>query len=283
MNQNKELLKELHKKPIKEKSFPHLNINSPHILNEIDILYLPSDKGFKYLLTCIDVYNSLCNAQPLKNNGMNNILKKLDDIYEKSDYLSYPNCIQADNQFNNKYFKKWCKDREINTRFSAPYNHRQQAHIERLNQTIGKKIFEYQEEKELETDKPCKKWLNVYKKTIDEINEKHLEKLDDNLKKKDEEDEEAKIEFNKKTDYLIENGSHVRLRLDHPETLQGKKLNGNFRKTDIRYRNKPLYEVVESYLFPNSPPLYKLKDLSTNKIISGKYTNERLQIIKDIS
>ena len=82
---------------------------------------------------------------------MDEIIKNLNDIYKKSKYLERPKTIQGDNQFDNKKFRDFCNgyvDGRLNTRLqkikikiSIPFRHRQQAHIERLNQTIGQMVF----------------------------------------------------------------------------------------------------------------------------------------------
>ena len=82
--ENEEDIEALYKKPIKEKIFPHAYITDKNILHMTDILYLPEDKGFKYLLVVVDCNNKLCDARPLKSLEMDEIIINLDDIYKKS-------------------------------------------------------------------------------------------------------------------------------------------------------------------------------------------------------
>lgn len=152
---NKNDLDILYKQPTKERIYPNLKVFNKNVFHEIDVLYLPysqhNQSKNNTIHIFIDVHNGLCDARPLKSNSMDEIIKNLNDIYKKSKYLERPKTIQGDNQFDNKKFRDFCNgyvDGRLNTRLqkikikiSIPYRHRQQAHIERLNQTIGQMVF----------------------------------------------------------------------------------------------------------------------------------------------
>ena len=216
----------------------------------------------------------------------NEIIENLDNIYTKSKYLERPNTIQGDNQFNNKQFRDYCNGyvrgrlnkrlRKIHLKISIPYRHRQQAHIERLNQTIGQMIFLYQTNKELQTKKQYTEWHEHIRTIIDFINDYKLKDLNKNYEK------EIKIDndfvFNKKTKYTIREGTKVKVLLDTPQNIFGDKLPGKHRKSDI-YWSTDNYIVLNCIMLPGNPPLYKVKNLKTGEIPNALYTNEQLQII----
>ena len=55
---------------------------------------------------------------------------------------------------------------------------------------------------------------------------------------------------------LLGIGDSVRLLLDHPEEIGGKRLIGDkFRSSDIRW-TRQLYKIRETILKPDAPPLY---------------------------
>jgi len=277
-NVHSEELDKLHRKPLNEIDEPSFKIMKANVMHQVDVLYLPNDRGRKYLLTLIDVHNGLCAGRAIEKMDMNYVLGSLEDIYEKSQYFEYPNCIQADAQFATNEMKKWCKFRDINLKITQADNHRQNAHIERLNQTIGKWIWFVQEKKELETGQVNTEWLNIYKKVIDFLNENRLKHLDKNYEKdvviKD------KILLNKNNNKILEKGTKVRLKLDKPESIQGVKYkNTTFRATDIRWKVSPTFEVVDSFLILGSPPLYRIKEVNSGKIYKGLLPYERLQVI----
>lgn len=289
--QDEDKIMELYRKPIKEERYPHVYVPDKNILHMIDVLYLPNDNGFKYLLVVVDCNNRLCDARPLKSLNMNEIIKELDDIYKKSKFLERPQIIQGDNQFKNKKFTDYCNDgsmlvngkiknnnryNPIKLKIALPYRHRQQSIVERLNQTIGILIFLIQASKEIKTHKNNSKWTDSIKTVIDFINENKGKYLDvDNVKKIEIPD---KFIFNSKTRYIIADGTIVKVLLDQPEDIEGNKLNGKRRATD-RYWTLDDYIVLSSYLFPGNPPLYKVQNTRTKEIPAALYTNEQLNIL----
>jgi hypothetical protein len=52
-------LNQLYKKPIPEtgKYMPVSQVFNPDTYYQADVLYMPEDKGFKYILVCVDMYD----------------------------------------------------------------------------------------------------------------------------------------------------------------------------------------------------------------------------------
>lgn len=276
---NKEEIKQLYTLPKKELEYPHLKILSPNVFHEIDILYLPNDNGYKYLLTIIDVHNSLCDARALKTMKMDDIIHSLDNIYDEQMYLTYPKLLQSDNQFDNSEMKQWCHSHNIKLKITEAYRSRQNAHVERLNQSLAYFLWRGQIDREITTKKDNTEWRKYYREIIDYLNQKRLKGLDKDLRRKNLNDNYKPPILNKNNNYIIEKGTQVRLMLDAPVDMFNRKLQGDFRKTDIRWKRKPVYEVVEFYIMPNSPILYSLKDTENNRILKAMFTAEQLQII----
>ena len=61
--------------------------------------------------------------------------------------------------------------------------------------------------------------------------------------------------------------------LDHPISLDGKKLSGKFRSSDIRWSLKT-YTIKEVLLRPGMPPQYL-----TSKTNEVAYSKEQLQLV----
>lgn len=276
---NESVIKALYTRPTKEKIYPTYQIHKPNVLHEIDVLYFTNDNGYKYILSVIDVYNSLAEARPLKTLTMTEIMKQLDDIYIKSKCLNDPKILQADSEFNNVRFHKYCEKNNIKLKITEPYHHRQNSHVERLNQSIQKILWEHQLDKEIETKQINTSWVGLLKSVITHINSERLKSLDDNYMKKNVK-WTNQIKLTSKTPTLIQNGTDVRIKLDEPETIQGEKLHGKFRKVDTKWKYKPTYKVVDSLLTPNTVPLYHIKNNDTNKKINHLMPAESLQIIQ---
>lgn len=284
---NADIIKQLYKQPPKENPPSHRYTTEPNLIHQIDVLSVPEDKKYKYILSVVDIYNSLCDARPLKNLDMDTIKQALNNIYSTGIYLKKPSIIQCDNQFNNKDFKDWLKYKKIRVKYSAPYRSRQNSHVETLNKTLGDTILKMQLDKEIETNQTNKEWVYNLPDIINKINKKKYEQLkEDGHKKK----EEKEIYINQKE--IIQPHSIVRRVLDKSEDYTtGQHLTGK-RSVDIKY-SRQLYEVIDFYIFPNNPILYKLQEITTpyrdimnNKTLRyGKtypalFSSDQLQIIK---
>lgn len=266
------LINNLYRKPIKEyPNFPHITITQPNAFHEIDVLHFTNDNGYKYILTLVDVSNSYVEARPLKSLFFKEITDQLIDIYNQSDMLEPPLTLQADNQFNNKVFKEWCEENNITLKLTEPYVHTQQAHVENKNKEIGKKLWEKQVLIELETGKQSTKWVELLPELINEINQRGPPQQRKEFIKH--------TLFNKNANYLIDVGTQVRLKLNQPELINGKKLQGSFRATDHRWRYQPTYTIIARHLQANQPPVYEIEETQSKKKYKTLVTNERLQII----
>ena len=117
------------KVPIPEKRYPHYHIESPGILQQIDIIQFPLHNGYGCLLLIIDINNRMCDGRPLPikiGSGATSqmLITACDNIYnielfENPSYidnyriddggnpipwLQVPNILQGDDQFSAKEF-----------------------------------------------------------------------------------------------------------------------------------------------------------------------------------
>lgn len=243
------------------------NINQLH---QIDILETTNDNGYKYILSVIDVYNSIIDARPLQTKTMIDCIDALKDMYNNNRYgLNYPNVLHCDNAFDNKYFKAFCEKHNIYLRISLPYNHTQQSYIERTNQLIGQFISKIQLDREITTKKTNKEFVNDLPFIIEVINSKRpiLPSRNDN-------------ELLLNNDFIYKTGSVVRVKEWIPrDYITQKALRPPFRDSDIKWSKDP-HLIIDVKFIPKQPPLYQVKNLSTNKIVNSLFTNNQLQLIK---
>ena len=59
------IYKKITKTPSAEK--PHIKVPTPKYIYQCDLLYLPTDKGYKYLLCLIDNCDNTLDFEPMKN------------------------------------------------------------------------------------------------------------------------------------------------------------------------------------------------------------------------
>jgi hypothetical protein len=93
-----ELIHKLLLKPLKEKrqEIPRFINHQKDNTHQLDLLFLPDDNGYKYLLVIVDVATSTIDCRPLKNKNSENVLKNTLDIYNSGVYLKQPKIIHVD-------------------------------------------------------------------------------------------------------------------------------------------------------------------------------------------
>lgn len=257
MNRNSyKLAKELTKTPKKDKGVdePHIQGGKDNFIHQADILYLPSDRGFKYLLVVVDIASRLTDAIPLKNKTATSTLNAFKKIYSNDRVLSMPKRLDCDSgtEFKGKT-KEWLNENSVYIRYGKKGRSQQQALAERRNQEIAEEILIHQLEKEIETNKINKSWISILPDILQRLNRIHKVNSTIDTKAYD-------PLFKKKINDGFVKGDKVRIVLDEPHDYFGKKLHGNFRTGDIRFSTK-IYVIDKVLIRPNYPVMYIVKGL----------------------
>ena len=145
-------LNSLYKRPNKEEIYPRFQILKPNIFHQADILYLPADGLFKYLLVIVDVYDKKIDCAPIRD-----LKQETGEVYEgikkiySNGILKYPKFLSFDsgNEFKASNLTDYLKNHRVNVRYSKPGRHRQQAVVESANRKIGMYIHKFQSNEEL--------------------------------------------------------------------------------------------------------------------------------------
>lgn len=267
----KVIISKMMKAPNKDKgvNMPQIYVPKKNAVHQLDLLFLPNDKGFKYLLVCVDVYSRKVDCQPLRTKSSAAVLSAIQKIYSRN-ILDYPIRLEVDSGSEFRYpFSTFIKDKHIMLRVAKEGRHRQQAIVERYNEIIGRALFTEMNVKELETGKISKEWLKYYKDVIKEINSKN------NITKIRLDPPQA----TGKSKELLNIGDKVLVQLDNPKTLIGNPLPGKFRAGDVKY--SPIVRTIKELLLkPNSPPLYLLNGhTGKQKIEPIAYTRNQLLVL----
>ena len=265
------VLNQLMKQPPQEKGddmpkFQNFQRNHTH---QADLLFLPQDKTFKYLLVVVDESSRLVDAEPVKDKESAHIVKAFIKIYSRT-ILNKPKHIELD---SGKEFKgdtsTYFKNLNITIRYAETNRHRQQGLVERANQKIGKIIFMLQNQKELQSKKQSKVWITYLREIIKELNN------DSKTKNVEQKEAISEIPIITKNNYkMLNQDDKVRVLLDHPiDIYNSKRLGGTFRSGDIRYTIK-VYKIKEVLMRPGFPPMYL-----TTKSKTTQYTKQQLQAV----
>jgi hypothetical protein len=247
---DKNLLTALTEVPKKEPSSqtPHYRACKKNYSHQVDLLFLPEDDGFRYLLVCVDIATKLCDAQPLKTKNSVETRDALKKIYKRK-ILSLPTVLghDAGTEFEKEFKKHFGKITKIFKK--VPYRHRQQSVVEAKNKQIGMVLNAKMTAEELETDETSRDWVSIVPEVIKLIN---AEFQQEPYKP----DVDKPIIVNNYTKDLIPIGTTVRIKLEAPkDVVSGAKLHGTFRTGDLRW-SKELHTISHVILNPDTPPLY---------------------------
>lgn len=268
-----DITKLLMKKVRKDKgdNLPHYNpYLEPNKVQQADLLILPNDKGFKYLLVVVDIGSKLCDAEPLKNKDARSVKAAFIKLYSRK-LLELPLRIEVDGgpEFKNEV-SSYFHSKGVYLRKGLPDRHRQQAIVERYNQMISVELFKKMITKQLLSKKLNGQWVDNLKNVIQNINMKQTKIKTHNIPSI-----APVVNVKSKAVNLLSIGDYVLTALDAPKETTGDKLHGTFRATDIRY--DPNLKIIRSIVLkPGVPPLYLVSLAYNNTIIHAGYTKNQL-------
>jgi len=271
---NKYELQQLYKQPPKESgdNMPRFQPQNPNMLHQADLLFLPNDKGYKYALVVVDVGSRLVDAVPLKTKQGSEVLDGFKKIYSDG-YLKYPHRLEVDAGAEFKgIVKQYMKNKNVYVRTAKPERHRQQAIVERQNETIGHVLHQRMTAQELLTGEPSVSWVKYLPRVIKAMNEEAKKRKPKPMA----EDPIGHGISNK----ILPIGTKVRVMLDSPKDVAyEEKLFGNFRKSDIRW-DQTIRTIKEILIKPRFPIMYLLNgNVGKRHTEPISYTRQQLQVI----
>jgi len=229
--------------------------------------------GYQYLLVAVDVGSRRTGAEPLLSKEPAEVLTALKKIY-KSKYLKLPKAVMMDAGTEFADVKKWLKGKKIGYRVAETNRHRQQAVVESMNKTIGRGITQLLTNNELISGKLETNWIQFLPDILDAVNSNlSLNPKAPPLGNKKYEDENYDVLCGVKNDNseceIYDVGTKVRIALDAPKDIEGKRQMGGFRSGDLRWSLKP-YVIENVLIFPRQPIRYKVKGRDRNTFSKGQ-------------
>jgi hypothetical protein len=263
-------LTNLTKTPLKEPNsvMPHTTASQKFATEQADLLFLPEDEGYKYLLVVVDIATRLCDAEPLKSKDSKIVAKALQKIFKRK-IIEKPLRLEVDagKEFKGEFKSMFHKMFKIVEKIAG--RHRQQSVVETKNYQIGKILNTRMLAEEINSNEVNRNWVDILPKVIKLINQhfSHAPVVTD---------VNEPIRTNKYTSDLLPIGSKVRIQLDNPEGYaEEEKLHGRFRAGDICW-TKTIHIITQYYLRPDQPPMYQVDN---NERVA--YTKYQLQVVRD--
>lgn len=261
----------LMQKPKKDKGVnqPHTPFFSKDLKHQADLLFMPTDSGYKYALVVADVGTRTVDAEPIKGKRSSDVLNAFKIIYKRK-ILNKPKQISVD---DGSEFKgpvaEWFRDNHVGIKTALPARHRQQSIVENKNKLIAKILFKRMHEQEFETGVESNQWTDDLPKVISKLNENAM-KRHKQLKPKT-----PTYQCQGNACDMYPQGMQVHVILDAPRDYVNKKrLHGNFRETDLRFSKEP-HTIEKVIVEPGQPPMYVLEHDSTTA-----YTKNQLIPVK---
>jgi hypothetical protein len=112
---------------------------------QTDILLLPNpsqNKGFKYLLTVIDVYSRYAFVKPLKSKSGEIVLSAFEELMNENGLCKNLNC-DLGSEFIYTPFVEYCYVNDITLYYSNPDQDNKNAIIERFHRTLRNLMLKY--------------------------------------------------------------------------------------------------------------------------------------------
>ena len=279
LKKSNNLLDNLYAIPIKDKSGnrPTFQYYDPNIYQQADLLFLPEDVQCKYALVISDVGSRMCDAEPIKTKSNDEVTKAFKAIYKRG-ILKTPKVLMVDpgTEFKGTT-NTYLTSLHIRIKTNIKDRHRQNAIVERANQTIGTLIHKRQSAQELLTGATSRAWTADLPAIIRAINKKV------SITKRPKQTDYPRAQGD--SSIVLKKGQKVRVALEVPEDVAtGKRLHGKFRSSDIRW-NRTIRTITEILIGPNSPVMYLLNNINgatdLHPFDSVAYTKNQLQVVKD--
>ena len=219
------------------------------------------NKGYKYMITIIDVFSKFAWAVPLKNKtgkDVTNAFKFVDRI---------PKNLQTDKgkEFYNKDFKELMKKYNIN--HYSTYTNVKASVVERFNRTLKEKMW-----KQFSIQGNYK-WIDILPKLIDNYNNTYhttikMKPVEVNISNQD-------IIYNDV--FAVSKKEHKRPKYKVGDKVRISKIKGIFEKGYTANWSTEIFTVDKVY--KGNPPYYHLKD-SNEEEIKGIFYEQEMQKTK---
>lgn len=169
-------------KPIK---YEHIKNMIPPLQDynlQADLLELPTTtKGFKYVLSIVDLWSDEIDIEPLKNKESKTVKQAFEKIFKRP-HLKVPYAsIRTDSgtEFKGEV-KSYFHNKSIYHSITEPGRHRQTASVENVNRLLGRLFMTYLNNKSKELKRDYNEWTDLLDPKL-----KLIQKLNDVRRKKD--------------------------------------------------------------------------------------------------
>jgi hypothetical protein len=223
------------------------------------------NKGYQYLLTCIDVLSKRAWVEPTKDKSCPEITRAFKSILDSSDQAPAKVWTDRGKEFLNRHFQQLLKSRNIK-HYTCNNPETKCSIVERFNRTIKTKIWKYF------TNLPewdNFKYIDVLPDLVDSYNNSYHKTI-----------QMSPNEVNKQNEAFVRNrllaSGLPSPKLKLGDTVRVSKVKGIFEKGYLPNWSEEVFKIDK---VKNN--MYKIKDICDGEVLEGLFYAEELQKIED--
>jgi hypothetical protein len=234
------------------------NVFTENTICQADLIYMPEDQGYNYILTVVDLGSRIVDAEPLEDRKARDVVEGFQTIFKRKRISAKIKYLYTDpgSEFkNNEFHEFMMEEYGITVRHTMTARKNQMGVVEAYNYIFTKALGTRMTAEELENCRECKEWVESLPKLVTVLNdrdgkERHVSKIQDFFKMPKFEKGDAKK--------MLQEGQYVHYALQQPkDVLTGQKLASGFRNGDQRYSSE-VKRIEQVSILPNQPPRYIL-------------------------
>ncbi|MDP2058148.1 MAG: DDE-type integrase/transposase/recombinase, partial [Flavobacteriaceae bacterium] len=233
---------------------------------QADLIYLPEDNGYTYVLVVVDVASRIMDAQPLKGRTGIDVIDGFEQILKRKYIrLTHIYILYTDpgSEFKNRDFAQWCDDNSITHRTTKTARKNQMAVVEYMNHIITKVLGVKMTADKLSQNADVYDWVSKLKPLVKAINENT-----------NHEGKPIKTWFKDpiigKNEKIYKVGDLVHIPLEQPkDALSGQRLHGKFRHGDQRYETDAR-KITRVAIYPNQPVRYMVEGVENASYLGSE-------------
>ena len=264
------LADELHKSFRKPKQLRKINFRSKDNIWNADLVIMPKENEYKYILTVLDGYTRYAWCVPLKNKTGETVANAFKEIMKKSKRKPNKLFVDEGKEFYNQHMYKLFKFKkedilekdengEYKNKIYSVFNASKNPVIERFNRTITNKLWKQF------TINGNQKWLKILQPTVDKYNNSIHRTINTTPKKASKDPSLVRV----KTEPSVNN---VKPKFKINDRVRIFKWKDKFEKGYKGFWSKEIFKIKE--IRNTSPITYRLQDLNNEDIHGSFYTNE---------
>ena len=233
------------------------------------IPYASLNKGYRYILTCIDVFTRFARAEPIKAKDSVNVAAVIDSMLKYAGKEKKPVCIQTDlgKEFYNKVVQELFK--KYNIRHYSVFSQYKAAVVERFNRTLREKLNRYF------THHGKKIWFPVLPDIVNTYNNTPHRGIDS--KRPADIKNELNYWFSQEKGASLSKLAEKRAYAVNSLVRISRLFNNPFRKNFDQNWSEEIFKI-HAIDKRDNPVMYILQDLK-GEIVQGKFYHQELQVV----